>query len=65
MDPMEIMMEMTGFRLGLKTEQGGTLYSSRPGYNVSRRTSSPILLTDLADSQLAAHSSSQFARGVT
>jgi len=34
-DPMEIMMEMTDFRrLGLKTRQERTLYSSLSGYTV-------------------------------
>jgi hypothetical protein len=50
-------MEMTDFpRLRLRQEE--TLYSSLLGYNVSCKTSSPISLTDLADSQLTAHSSS-------
>jgi len=58
MNSMEIMMEMTGFRrLRSKTKQERTLYSSL-GYNVSRKTSSLISLTDLADSQLATHNSS-------
>jgi len=62
MNPMEIMVEITGLRrLRLKTKER-TLYSSLPGYNVSRKTSSLISLTDLADSQFAAHSSSQFVR---
>jgi len=57
MDPMEIMMKITGFpRLGLKIKQEKTLYSSLLGY--SRETSSPISPTDLADSQLTVlHSS--------
>jgi len=51
-DPMEIMMEMTDFRrLKLKTKQERILYSSLLRY-VSRKTSSLISLTDLADSQL-------------
>jgi hypothetical protein len=52
MDPVEIMMEMTGFPcFRWKTRR---VYSSLLGYNVSRK----ILLSDLAESQLAAHGSS-------
>jgi len=49
-------MEMTGFRL--KTKQEKILYSFLLGYNISRKTSSLISLTDLANSQFAAYSSS-------
>jgi len=50
-DPMEIMMGMIGFRrLRLKTKQERILYSSLLGYTLadSCKTSSPILLSDLA-----------------
>jgi len=64
---MEIMMKMTDFRhLRLKTKQERTLYSSLLGHNVSCNINSLISLTDLVDSQLAAHNSSlaasQFVR---
>jgi hypothetical protein len=58
------MMEMMSFRrLGLKTKQERKPYSSLLGYSDFRKTSSLILLTNLADSQLTVlHSwSSQFA----
>jgi len=58
MDPMEIMMEMIGFRrLRLKTKQERILHSSVPGYSDSRKTSSLISPTDLADSQLVVQGS--------
>jgi len=56
---MEIMMEMTDCRrLRLKTKQERTLYSSLLGYNVFHKISFLLSLTDLADSQFAAYSSS-------
>jgi len=55
MDPMEIMIEIMGFRrLRVKTKQARILYSSPLGYSDSRKTSSRKLIsqTDLADSRL-------------